>query len=210
MYIYLDESGDLGFTKKSSKHFVIAVLAITDPITLRRRLRKYRMKLRKKDKRIAEFKFNRASPKIRTEILEIINAENLSLGFVYLNKDRVYPRLHDKKRELYAYMTRRLMDKFLFEPDDSQITLIVDRLFARSGRDNFDTYIDRNIRKMFESLRKIEIKHISSEQDLCLQAVDFVCGAVSYKYRHNDSRYFDIIKKKFREKQELFSRVKSR
>ncbi len=69
--------------------------------------------------------------------------------------------------------------------------------------------IDWNIRKMFEKLKEIGIKHINSEQDPCLQAVDFVCGAVSYKYRYNDDKYFTIIQNKFREKQELFNKVDS-
>jgi hypothetical protein len=34
--IYIDESGDLGFTERSSPYFLIAALIVHDPLAIRR------------------------------------------------------------------------------------------------------------------------------------------------------------------------------
>ena len=47
---------------------------------------------------------------------------------------------------------------------------------------------------------KIDIEHIDSTSEPCLQAVDFVAGAVFSKYEWEDDRCTDIIKEKIREK----------
>ena len=69
MYIYLDESGDLGFNKRSSKHYVIAVLATHDPKTIENALKRYRTKIRttpsKKYRKLGEFKFNNAPDNVK-------------------------------------------------------------------------------------------------------------------------------------------------
>jgi hypothetical protein len=61
--IYIDESGDLGFTGRSSPYFVIAALIVHNPLTIRRCFAKIRRnKLKKKYKKLPEFKFNNSGP----------------------------------------------------------------------------------------------------------------------------------------------------
>ncbi|MEI7648428.1 MAG: DUF3800 domain-containing protein [Methanomicrobiales archaeon] len=52
--IYIDESGDLGFSERSSPFFVIAALIVHDPLAIRRCFAKVRRnKLKKKYKELA-------------------------------------------------------------------------------------------------------------------------------------------------------------
>ena len=48
MYIFLDESGDLGFSKRSSKWFLFTMVVIDDPKKLERVIKKVRKTLNKK------------------------------------------------------------------------------------------------------------------------------------------------------------------
>ncbi|MFQ6055370.1 MAG: DUF3800 domain-containing protein [Methanosarcinales archaeon] len=206
MYIYLDESGDLGFSERSSRHFVIAIMAVYDKQPIENSLKKYRKKLRKKDRKIQEFKFNIAPPKIKKDILKIISNKEVQLGYAHVDKSKVYPKLRAKPRELYAYMVRRLLDKFLFEPANGRIDLVVDKHLPKKYQDNFDRYIGLNIQKMLEGIKSFNISHKNSQQELCLQAVDFVCGAVYRKYNFNEDEYFNIIKSLFVEKYDIFKK----
>ena len=54
-YIFLDESGDLGFDpkKKNSKYFVITILAISNKKPLEKLVKKIHSQLRKKVKRLS-------------------------------------------------------------------------------------------------------------------------------------------------------------
>lgn len=42
----------------------------------------------------------------------------------------------------------------------------------------------------------LEIHHIDSTQDKCIQSVDFIVGAIARNYEHNDSLLYEIIDKK--------------
>ena len=209
MYIYLDESGDLGFNEKSSKYFVIAVLATNDSKAIETALQKYRKKLRnspKKKRNLGEYKFNKAPDKVKTDLLNIINLKKVELGYVFVDKVHVYQKLREKRNELYTYMCRTLLDKFLVVSslsNDSKIDLIVDRQFAKKHRENFNNYLDWKIKELVE-LKMLNIFHKDSQQELCLQAVDFVCGATYRCYNLDDPKYFEIIKKKIIIKHEMW------
>ena len=208
MYIYLDESGDLGFNEQSSKHFVIAVLSIHNPKIIENAFKRYRKKLRKtpskRNRKIGEFKFNNAPNNVKIDILNIISNTNVELGYVYVEKAHVYPELQEKRIELYAYMCRVLMDKFLIESSDLTINLIVDRQFAKKYRENFDRYLGWKITELLDGLKVLNIAHNDSHQEPCLQAVDFVCGAIYRCYNQNDSKYFEILKNKCSVKHEMW------
>lgn len=200
MYIYLDESGDLGFNRQSSKHYVIAVLATRDPKTIENALKRYRRKIRrapsKRNRKLGEFKFNKAPDNVKIDILDIINSKNVELGYVHVEKVRVYQQLREKRNEFYAYMCRVLLDKFLIETPDPKIDLIVDRQFAKKHRANFNQYLGWNITELLDGVKVLNIAHRDSHQELCLQAVDFVCGAVYRCYNQHDPKYFEMVKNK--------------
>ena len=200
MYIYLDESGDLGFNRQSSKHYVIAVLATREPKTIENALKRYRRKIRKapskKNRKFGEFKFNKAPDSVKIGILDIISSKNVELGYVHVEKARVYPELREKRNEFYAYICRILLDKFLLESSDLKIDLIVDRQFSKKHRENFDKYLGWNITEILDGLKVLNIAHIDSRQEPCLQAVDFVCGAVYRCYNQHDPKYLEMVKNK--------------
>ena len=66
IYIYMDESGDLGFKKASSNVFVVSYITTNDPKILQRSLKKLRQrKLKKKMRELPEFKFYTASDRVK-------------------------------------------------------------------------------------------------------------------------------------------------
>ena len=43
-----------------------------------------------------------------------------------------------------------------------------------------------------------------SEEDKCLQAVDFICWAIFRKLEHKDDSYYNLIKDRIKEENPLF------
>lgn len=70
VYVFVDESGDLGFTSKSTKYYVIACVEVFDLLELARATKKARKTLSKKKKNIPELKFSESEHKIRRRFLE--------------------------------------------------------------------------------------------------------------------------------------------
>jgi len=119
MHIFLDESGDLGFSEKSQQYFVIAILITKDKKPIENCIKRIRQrKLPKKYKKIPELKFTNSDNVIRKSILKCLSKRNVELSYILLNKRRVYPRLQDKKNIVYNYITSFLLQRVLSEESD--------------------------------------------------------------------------------------------
>lgn len=199
MYIFLDESGDLGFSKKSQQYFVIAILITKDKKPIENCIKRVRQrKLPKKYRRIPELKFRNSNRIIRKSVLKCLSKRDVEISYILLNKRRVYRRLQDKKNIVYNYITSFLLQKVLSEESD-KIEFVVDRLYTKRNREEFNSYINYKIRRVLRRTIKISIEHKNSEEERCLQAVDFVAGAIYRKYVFDDESYYSIIRDKIQE-----------
>ncbi len=72
-YIFLDESGDLGFKKTSSKWFLFTIALTSEARSLERVTKKIWRNLRKKHKRIGELHAYHADNITRLRMLRSIN-----------------------------------------------------------------------------------------------------------------------------------------
>ena len=207
-YIFLDESGELGFKERSSKYFIITLFSCDEGeiYSIRRIMKRIREKLiRKKVKKYPELKGNNSSNKIRFEVLERFSKMKAEIFVIILEKSKVYEYLKDKKDKLYNYLSNLVINECSF--DNPSVCLIVDRSKSnRSLRGDFDNYI-RNKLVERNHLNKLVIRHESSHNEACLQVLDFVSWAIFRSYEHKDSRFFDVIKNKIVIKKEVFQKV---
>jgi hypothetical protein len=83
-YIFLDESGDLGFSEGSSKYLVITLLVTDEPLKIARRMKKIKQHgLKKKYRKHAEFKKERIE--VGRQILRHIIKEKFSIYTIITN-----------------------------------------------------------------------------------------------------------------------------
>lgn len=199
MHIFLDEAGDLGFTEKSQLYFVIAILITKDKKPIENCIKRIRQrKLPKKYKKKPELKFRNSSDIIRKSVLKCLSKRDIEISYILLNKRRVYPRLQDKKNIVYNYITSFLLQNVVSEESD-KIELVVDRLFTKRNREEFNSYINYKIQTTLRKSMKVSITHKNSEEEKCLQAVDFVAGAIYRKYVFGEESHYLIIRDKIRE-----------
>jgi len=196
MHIFLDESGDLGFTKKSSKYFVLTGLIIEEPRRIQKCIKRLRKSLRKKDKRMIELKFHTSSPQLREKVLRKLCEQKISIYSIVVDKETVFKRLRDKKEIYYNYISGLLLWQGLTFPIGKKIRVVMDKRVYGKTREEFDNYIKNKISFMLKRKSDIEILHIDSKKEPALQAVDFISGAIHRKFRDGDETYFNIIKSK--------------
>ncbi len=206
-YIFLDESGELGFKQTSSKYFVITLLSCDEGevYALRRIIRKVREKIvKKKRKKYPEIKGNNSSDEIRVDVLQRFIKTKSEIFVIILEKSKVYEYLREKKNKLYNYISNLILNECSF--DNSAVCLIVDKSKPnRSLRDDFDNYIKNKLKEK-NNLNKITIKHENSQNEGGLQVLDFISWAVFRNYEHKDSRFIEIIKDKIVIKKEVFQK----
>lgn len=214
-YIYIDESGDLGFSKKGSEYFILTCVKIDDEETnqsFRRIPKKVRQrKLAKKYKKLAELKFSNSNNEIRKNFLLRVSKLNLEIYIVVIKKEKTYDELQSNLPILYNYLIKILLESPLKRVKDSlHLDICLDRCMSIFQKENFENYIKTEFFAIFQKIPKVSIAHESSTQNECLQVLDFVCGAFGYKYNtarlDGDAEYYtNLIKNKvIVEKNDLF------
>jgi len=198
IHIYLDESGDLGFDSSSSKHIVIALLITKTPVHIGRCIKKIRQrKLKKKLKELPEIKFNKSDDHIRELTLTCIAKEPIEIAYIVLDKNQVNPTRHNHKQDIYNFITGYLMCCLPFE-NTTHSKMIVDKRIAKKVlRADFDQYVKQ------KAAFKVDITHENSMYNQCLQATDFIAGAIFQKYEFEDDRFYDIIKDRIKVSKQL-------
>lgn len=207
MYIFLDESGDLGFRKHSSKWFLFTVAMVSDARGLERVIKKVWRTLKKKRKRLGELHASHEKDITRTRVLKgLAEISDLKVMTVILNKHKVYVDLQNQKNYLYNYTANILLDRFhargIVTPDEP-IHLYADRKDTKKSlRENFVSYLTASMKKKRGGAFKVELH--ASHDNKSLQAVDFISWAIFRKYEHGDFAFYEIIKNKIVDERLLF------
>jgi hypothetical protein len=213
-YIFLDESGDLGFDftkKKTTKFFVISFMFVKS--NQKKLLEKIVKKIyggftaKELQNRSSSLHCYKEKPKIRIKLLTMLASKNITIMAIYLNKSKVYSNLHDEKQILYNYVTNILLDRIftkkLIPHEGEKIKLIASRRETNKAlNENFKSYIERQVHKNHKAKIEVEIKPPHNEK--CLQIIDFVSWAIFRKYEHRDDSYINLIKGSIIEEKSLF------
>jgi hypothetical protein len=209
-YIFLDESGDLGFDfkkTKTSKYFVVACLFAKNKKPIEKITKKTHSELKKKyKKRFGILHAVKEKPITRKRLLERLNNKNCTIMTIYLNKSKVYTRLQDEKQVLYNYVTNILLDRIYSKrlvTSKNKITIVASRRETNKYlNENFKTYL--NTQAKFHHKVEIEAVIKTPSEEKSLQVIDFVSWAIFRKYEYGDESYYNIIRSKILEENPLF------
>lgn len=209
-FIFLDESGDLGFSpqKSNSQYFIITVLFVKDKKPFEKIVKKVHAGLRKHVKRIGGGVLHavKEKPATRKRVLTLTSTVDCSVMTIYLNKSKVYSNLQDEKHVLYNYVVNILLDRIMtrkYLDTSKPINLIAaKRETNRFLNDNFSNYLRKQVKQNHNVDLTVDIKYPSQEKSL--QVVDFICWSVFRKYEFKDSEYYNLVKKVIREERGLF------
>jgi len=199
LFLYLDESGDLGFdfvNKKPSKFFTITILAVKEVVANRALINSVRHTIKRKFSthvNTAELKGSKTSFEIKEYFYK--QCKNIEFGIysLTLNKKRLYEHLAKDKERVYNFVARLVMDKIPLEKADTRIYLIVDKSKARPETEEFNLYISRELKGRIDPKVPVDIFHYLSHENLGLQAADMFCWGVFRKYEKRDEKWFNVF-----------------
>ena len=209
-YIFLDESGDLGFDfekKRTTKYFVVTFLFINEKRPIEKIIKSIHRGLRKNYRiRTGVLHAHKEEPITCSRFCKKIIKKDCKIMTIYLNKLKVYTRLQDEKQILYNYVTNILLDRIITKKlvdKTKKIHLIASRRETNKFlNENFTNYLTNQARNNYRVDIKIEVKTPYEEKGL--QAVDFISWAIFRKYEYGDDSYYNIIKEKIVEENSLF------
>ena len=169
MFIFLDESGDLGFDfgkPKTSRHFVIALLVCDDKLTQTgirtavSRTLKNKLNQKKTNKRfVTELKGSQTTLEIKQYFYRQMPDSGWRIYSVTLNKSRVeaHLRTREGKKKLYNFLARFLLEKVKFPEHLDRVHL------ARPGLAGGIELVDQG-----EQFPVVVVDHIDSHPHVLL------------------------------------------
>jgi len=205
MYVYLDESGDLGFGQGGTKYFTIAFVVMENPVPFRRCVK--RVKEKYHIPRDVELKGNTTRTLIKEDLLKRFAELDIEVHAITVKKMNVELKLRKDTNILYNYMVGlSLVERIMEEPPNARIVINVDRrIVAVTSGFNFNKYLRYKI--WYERERQdinLEIQHLDSHEAYTIQGIDVICNSIFKKYNSNSYKLFNIIQEKVKSDRRLF------
>ncbi len=175
MNVYVDESGDMGYTNKSSRFFVLTCFCISEfeNDKLEKDVKKYLSKLiRSNKKRIHYFHAYKESDKTKKDLINIINIYDYEVKYFVLEKNKYRKAYKDFILDSLSNINQKV----------NKITLSKYET-RRSVNDELLNY-SKN--------QNMEIKLTS--QSILLQVADLFSWVIFQKIEKGNSEYFNLCK----------------
>lgn len=203
-YLYLDESGDLGFdfkNKSPSKFFSICILltkdrqshlAIRNAVkkTLKRKVKNYRRDMAE------ELKGSKVNLPVKAYFWRLVKDIPFHLYTISLNKRESILQAADNQHRIYNYITHSVLKQIPLYEAKTRIQLVADKCKGSREIRQFNQYITANLEGLVDPRVPVAIDHLPSHQDYGLQAVDLFAWGVHRKYEMNDSQWYELFSEK--------------
>lgn len=203
LYLYLDESGDLGFdfvNKKPSAFFTICVLALKGRENDRALGSIIKAVLRRRYYQGAasfgELKGSGTSQEIKRFFYKKADRVGFKLFSVTLNKKRVYDYLSKDKDRIYNYVAHLTLEHVNFKDAAVRVIMTVDKSKSSQGIAEFNSYIINQIKASIDPRVPLDIFHASSHERPGLQAADMFAWGIFRKYEKGDLEWYDVFKER--------------
>ena len=205
VYLYLDESGTLRLTKGPANYFVMAVLRIAEPASLRQAIeRARRHALPSRLKRLPEIKASLASDQFRGLVYRGLARLPLEIHTLAFNTTNVPHYFRGKQGVLYCHLAGETISHAL-KPEDLLVYLSLDRRHLQGiARPDFDDHLRARLALGLPGNAHLEVYHEDSTTDPGVQAADFACWALYQKYQRGDATWYRMIETQVKTERVLF------
>ncbi len=131
----------------------------------------------------------------------LLQRQNLDVGYIVVNKAEVRSDLKKEPIRFYSYvivefLVRNILEKY----SPTSITVRIDKSMTQVIRNELNVYfgakVDLLTNQMGRQTIPYHIQHVDSLEDPCIQAVDYIAGAVFHKFEQHQTSYYDIISNK--------------
>jgi hypothetical protein len=216
-YLFLDESGDLGFDFSkpgTTKYFVVTVLLLPSAASKRamekavERTVKLKVRHGKKRAPLIELKGSKATRSVKTYFYRLIRRLDFSVYAVIIDKQKLPDIMSQSKARLYNHLARKIIDRIPFDRAQDRILITLDRNKALLEFQDFNRFLLIHVEGVLDPKIPVEIFHADSAATKCLQAVDMMSSAIFHKYEWQNSEWYDQFSEKIEWEETYFADTK--
>lgn len=206
-YMYLDESGDLGFdfiNRNGSKYFIVGILSVNsksdrDKIAAAAK-RTLKNKINHKRKtNVNELKGSRTSFDVKKYLFRRIETIDFKIHCLVLDKyalAKSFIDSHLTKDRIYNHAAKMLLDNVDLSAVDTSVSFVLDKCKTKKQIKEFNNSISSQIKAKLDLGVNLDIDHLNSDAELCLGVIDLFCYGIARKYEFNDVQWYEIFRDK--------------
>ena len=197
IHIYIDESGDLGFSSRATNTFVVACVYVENPNVLARRVRKLLRSVNERSKKeIYEFKYSNDSPDIRSQFIKFINSSDVGFSAIGIDKRLMSGGEKRNVNDLYSTIVVKCLLETSLRGYRS-VKATIDRKRGENVLRSFEMHLNAAMNSPAGSLHALKITVRSankdSHDDKCLQVADYIAAICFQKTENSFNDDFDNI-----------------
>ncbi|MBQ2613563.1 MAG: DUF3800 domain-containing protein [Methanobrevibacter sp.] len=191
-YIYIDESGDLGTKKASSKYFIMAAIKVEDSKKLEKIIKKTRRDFKKKMLTSNEVKGGNLPYELKIKILEKLKNIDYKVFIIVFDKENRYKIGYGDNKKAYDILASRLAK--LINIDKPTFIFIDKSKNKQEEIENFNELFLNNLNNIKK--QPITIEHADSMHYKGLQMADLISWSTFQNFENDNPEFLDIIKNK--------------
>ena len=191
-YIFIDESGDLGFKTSSSHYFILVAILVSNPKKLdnlvKNTYRKYKRRIYKSN----ELKATKTPNDINMDIIVKLNKIDNKVFAIVFEKSNIYKLdFQNDINILYDILASKLAN--LREINDKTV-IIVDKNKNQIQIKNFNEVFKKNLNNLKN--HPISFIHANSINYKGLQIADLLSWSIYQKYENKNDAFEKLIENK--------------
>ena len=191
-YIYIDESGDLGTKKASSKYFIMAAIKVEDSKKLEKIIKKTRRDFKKKMLTSNEVKGGNLPYELKIKILEKLKNIDYEVFIIVFDKENRFKIGYGDNKKAYDILASRLAK--LINIDKPTFIFIDKSKNKQEEIDNFNELFLNNLNNIKK--QPIKIEHVDSMHYKGLQMADLISWSTFQNFENDNPEFLDMIKNK--------------
>ena len=197
-YMFLDESGNLDFTGRGTRYFVLASLSLQRPFPWTAALDELRYECIERGLDLEYLHCAYDNRHVRDRVFRVLakHSDAMRLDFVVAEKTGVCPALRDDARFYSAILETLLKRAIPLEVSSGKTTeliVITDRIPVRTKRRAVEKAARRVLARMLPKPAAYRLLHHASKSHYGLQVADYCCWAVHRKWQTGESTWFDML-----------------
>jgi len=209
VYIFLDEGGNLDFSRKGTKYFTLTCLAKVRPFSGYKELTELKYNLMEQGKNIEYFHASEDRQDVRDQVFGVIEKyrNKIRVDSLIVEKQKIETALQDSDKffpKMLGFLIPHTIKALISKNSDiDQILIFTDTFPVKSRKRAMEKAIKKILAAELSGV-PYRIYHHSSRSNSYLQMADYLNWAIFRKWERGDTRSYDLIQGAVKSEIEIF------
>ena len=194
LYIFLDEAGNLDFSKNGTKYFVLGGITKERPFHAYKELTEFKYDQVERGTALEYFHASENAQAVRNGVFDIIerNLAGVAVDAIIVEKQKVDATLRAEEQffpRVLGALLQEILNSYRLE-DFAEVIVFTDSLPVQRKRAAVEKGVKMKLAAMLPASVRYRVLHHASKSNMDLQVADYCTWAIYRKWNGNDDRSF--------------------